>query len=138
MGEVVELPAGRKWNRQVQKIRTVATKDRAANGKQPSFLAKAASGAKRFAIDALRITTGNLFGLAGRLLWLVRRPISLVLTFGAVSMLVVFVIQAFNGWPDPKLVVLSIVGLIAFLAASGGYDRLARAFFHIEHRLKGE
>lgn len=31
---------------------------------------------------------------------------------------------------------LSIVGLIAFLAASGGYDRLARAFFHIEHRLK--
>jgi hypothetical protein len=38
-----------------------------------------------------------------------------VLTFGAVSMLVVFVIQAFNGWPDPKLVVLSIVGLIAFL-----------------------
>ncbi|MOA46338.1 hypothetical protein D3C78_1688370 [compost metagenome] len=53
-------------------------------------------------------------------------------------MLVVFVIQAFNGWPDPKLVVLSIVGLIAFLAASGGYDRLARAFFHIEHRLKGE
>lgn len=68
-----------------------------------------------------------------------RRPISLVLTFGAVSMLVVFVIQAAaNGWPDPKLVVLSIVGLIAFLAASGGYDRLARAFFHIEHRLKGE
>ena len=102
------------------------------------YLAKAASGAKRFAIDALRITTGNLFGLAGRLLWLVRRPISLVLTFGAVSMLVVFVIQAFNGGPDPKLVVLSIVGLIAFLAASGGYDRLARAFFHIEHRLKGE
>jgi hypothetical protein len=59
MGEVVELPAGRKRNRQVQKIRTVATKDRAANGKQPSFLARAASGAKRFAIDALRITTGN-------------------------------------------------------------------------------
>lgn len=44
MGEVVELPAGRKRNRQVQKIRTVATKDRAANGEQPSFLAKAASG----------------------------------------------------------------------------------------------
>ena len=43
MGEVVELPAGRKRNRQVQKIRTVATKDRAANGKQPSFLARAAS-----------------------------------------------------------------------------------------------
>ncbi len=138
MGEVVELPVGRKRNRQVQKTSTVAKKDRAANGKQPTLMAKTASGAKRFALDCLRITIGNLFGLVARLLWLIRRPISLVLTFGAVSMLVVFVIEAANGWPDPDLVVLSIAGLVAFLAASGGYDRLARAFFHIEHRLKGE
>ncbi|HGW5540820.1 TPA: hypothetical protein ACNIM8_005905 [Pseudomonas aeruginosa] len=130
MGEVVKLPTGRK--------RTQDTNHRTANDEPPSLFEKAVSGAKRFAIDALCITTGNLFGIAGRLLWLVRRPISLGLTFGAVSMLVVFVIQAANGWPAPKLVVLSAGGLTVFLAASAGYDRLARAFFHIENRLKGE
>jgi len=136
MGEVVELHSKRK--RQVLKPRTQVKKDRAVNAERLPRMERVASGIKRFALDSLRITAGHLVGLAGRLFWLIQRPISFALMLGTVSMLVLLGIQAANGWPDPQLVLLSIAGLFGFLVTAGGYDRLVRALFNLERRLNGE
>ncbi|HEJ4164804.1 hypothetical protein ACM7US_29895 [Pseudomonas aeruginosa] len=138
MGEVVNLPTGRKRERLVQQIRTNAVRNSAANDEKPTLHARLTTGAKHFALAILRSALGELIGLVGHILRLIRPLVSLALVLSALTTLVLFFIGSTKGAHDPKLILPSIACTFFFLAASGAYGRLVRALFNLEHKVKGD
>lgn len=81
--------------------------------------------------------TGALVSVAARVLWRCRREVFVAFGLGALTLLVVLVYQGAHQWRDPKLVGLSIAGVLLFLGLAAIYDALAQGMRKLDYSING-